>query len=64
MGNVKLIGSFLILALAAASIYYAISISTEKPVYGRIGKPPLSVMIYAAAVAVAAVAGIAIVFHL
>lgn len=64
MDNVKVIGSFLILAVAAVLIYQVWSISTDKPVYGRMGKPSLPVIIYMAATAIAALLGAAVVFTL
>ena len=64
MENVKVIGSFLIMACAAISIYMAWSISTEKAIYGRLGKPPWPVVLFAAVEALLAIVGVVIVFNL
>lgn len=62
--EIKLIGSFIILAIAAVEIYYMWGITCERAVYGRMGKPTRAVAIFSAAAALVAIVGAAIVWSI
>ncbi|MBR2621067.1 MAG: hypothetical protein IKC97_01695 [Clostridia bacterium] len=62
--EIKLIGSFIILAIAAVEIYYMWGITCERAVYGRMGRPTRAVAIYGAVTALVAIIGVVIVFSL
>lgn len=64
MGDLRAIGAFLVIAAAALLSYGAWAIATDKAVYGKMGRPPVPVMIYMAANAIAAVIGTAILFKM
>ena len=64
MENIRLIGAAIVLTVAAGLIYAIWSVSTEKAVYGRLGKPSRAVALYAAATALAATVGVVIIFNL
>ena len=63
-GDIRAIGAFLVIGLAAVLSYFAWAISTERQVYGGMGRPPVPVMIYMAANAIAAVIGTVILFKM
>lgn len=62
--EIKLIGSFIIMAIAAVEIYYMWGITSERAVYGRMGKPTRAVAIFSAAAALVAIVGAAIVWSI
>ena len=62
--EIKLIGSFIILAIAAVEIYYMWGITSERAVYGRMGKPTRAVAIFSVAAALVAIVGRAILIGL
>ena len=64
MGDIRAIGAFIIMAAAAVLSYFAWALSTEKAVYGKLGRPPLPVLLYMAANAVVAIIGVVIIFKM
>ena len=64
MGDIRAIGAFLIMAAATVLSYFAWALSTEKAVYGNMGRPPLPVVLYIAANALVAIIGVVIIFRL
>ena len=64
MGDIRAIGAFLIMAAAAVLSYFAWALSTEKTVYGNLGRPPLPVLLYVAVNAVVAIIGVVIIFKM
>lgn len=64
MGDIRAIGAFIIMAVAVVLCYTAWAIATEKAVYGKLGRPPLPVLLYMAANAVVAIIGVVIIFKM
>lgn len=64
MGDIRAIGAFIIMAAAAVLCYAVWAIVTEKAVYGKLGRPPLPVLLYMAANAVVAIIGVVIIFKM
>ena len=64
MGDIRAIGAFIILGAAAALIYAMWAVSTDRDVYGQMGKPPRPVAIFMVAVALVAAIGVGIIFNI
>lgn len=64
MGDIRAIGAFIILGAAATLIYAMWAVSTDRDVYGQMGKPPRAVAIFMVAAALVAAIGVGIIFNI
>ena len=64
MGDIRAIGAFIMLGAAAALIYFVWAASTDRDVYGQMGKPPRPVAIFIVAVALVAAIGVGVICNI
>ena len=64
MGDIRAIGAFIMLGAAAALIYFVWAASTDRDVYGHLGRPPRPVALFMLGAALVAAIGVAVLFNL
>ena len=63
-GDIETIGALIILGVAAGLIYFMWAVSTDRDVYGHLGRPPRPVALFILGAALVAAIGVAVLFNL
>jgi hypothetical protein len=64
MGDIRAIGAFIMLGAAAALIYFVWAASTDRDVYGHMGRPSRAVAAFMIAAALVAAIGVGIIYNI
>ena len=63
-GDIRTIGAFIILGAAAGLIYFMWAVSTDRDVFGHLGRPSRAVAIYMIATALVAAVGVGVIMNI